>query len=73
MFYNDHGAPHFHVVYAEFKATFRIDQLSPESGRLPRRAENLVLEWAALHLGELRENWRRARDSESLQRIEGLV
>jgi len=73
MFYNDHGRAHFHVVYAEFEATFWIDRLVLRSGRLPRRAEQLVLEWAELHVDELKENWRRARNSEALARIEGLA
>jgi hypothetical protein len=27
MFWNDHGTPHFHAKYAEFKASIAIDKL----------------------------------------------
>ena len=38
MFFNDHVPPHFHVEYAEFKATVDILELTISSGKLPRRA-----------------------------------
>lgn len=72
MFYNDHEPPHFHVVYAEHRATVRIDPIEMLSGSLPRRATNLVSEWATMHQRELADNWRRARDHAALQRIEPL-
>jgi hypothetical protein len=49
MFFNDHAPPHFHVQYAEYKATVDIQLLSITSGELPRRAQELVLDWAELH------------------------
>jgi hypothetical protein len=49
MFFNDHAPPHFHVQYAEFKATVEIKTLTIASGDLPRRAQELVLDWAELH------------------------
>ena len=49
MFFNDHAPPHFHVQYAEFKATVDIQALTVSSGQLPRRAQELVLDWAELH------------------------
>ena len=57
MFWNDHAPPHFHVRYSGFKATVGIDSLSILTGKLPRTAHRLVLEWAAEHQTELRENW----------------
>ena len=38
MFFNDHVPPHFHVEYAEFKATVDILELTISSGKLPRKA-----------------------------------
>ncbi|MFM7008591.1 MAG: DUF4160 domain-containing protein [Betaproteobacteria bacterium] len=38
MFFNDHAPPHFHVEYAEFKATVNIITLEVSYGTLPRRA-----------------------------------
>jgi len=39
---------------------------------LPRRALALVLEWAALHRTELRDDWQRARNGATLKEIEPL-
>ncbi|CAN1517633.1 Protein of unknown function DUF4160 [Burkholderiaceae bacterium] len=49
MYFNDHEPAHFHVQYAEFKATVHIQSLTVATGELPRRAEELVLDWAELH------------------------
>jgi Domain of unknown function (DUF4160) len=65
MFYSEHGLPHFHAVYGEYRITVEI-----ESGRVrgdfPPRAQRLVLEWAALHKQELLDNWDRARERQPL-------
>jgi hypothetical protein len=58
MFFNDHAPAHFHVEYAEYKATVNIATLTIISGELPRRAQELVLDWAELHQQELIEDWR---------------
>ena len=58
MFWNDHAPPHFHVRYADFKATVGIQTLKILTGALPRTTERLVLEWATEHQDELMENWR---------------
>ena len=58
MYFNDHAPPHFHVEYAEFKATVDIHMLTISSGKLPRRAQMLVLDWAELHKTELLEDWK---------------
>ncbi len=57
MFFNDHAPPHFHAIYAEYEATIDIETLSISSGNLPRRALELVLDWAELHQNELVEDW----------------
>ena len=72
MYYDDHLPPHFHVRYAEHRAKVAIDTLELTDGDLPRRALALVLEWAALHRNELRDNWRRARDGLPLESIDPL-
>jgi hypothetical protein len=73
MFYNDHGPAHFHALYGEFQATIDIEKLAVSEGRLPRRALELVLDWAELHQTELGENWRRAREKSALHKIPPLV
>lgn len=58
MFFNDHAPPHFHAEYAGCKATVDIKELRILEGSLPRRAQQLVLDWAELHQEELLEDWR---------------
>jgi hypothetical protein len=72
MFYSDHEPAHFHAIYGEYEALIEIDTLAVFRGSLPRRALALVLEWAALHRNELRDDWRRARAREMLNEIEPL-
>jgi hypothetical protein len=61
MFFRDHAPPHFHVEYSGHKAEIGIDTLEVLAGTLPRRTLSLVLEWAALHRAELREDWELCR------------
>jgi hypothetical protein len=49
MFFDEHSPPHFHAQYGEFKATIGIRELGILTGSLPRRALELVLDWAELH------------------------
>jgi hypothetical protein len=57
MFWNEHAPPHFYATYAEYKATVDIKNLCIMEGSLPRRATQLVLDWAELHQTELLEDW----------------
>jgi hypothetical protein len=57
MFWNEHAPPHFHATYGEYKATVNIRELNVIEGSLPRRATQLVLDWAELHQTELLEDW----------------
>ena len=72
MYFNDHAPPHFHVEYAEFKATVAIQTLTIASGKLPRRAQMLVLDWAELHQAELLENWQLCMDKQQPRQIAPL-
>jgi hypothetical protein len=72
MYHREHGRPHFHAGYAEHRATIAIDTLEILAGSLPERALRLVREWGKLHRFELEVNWRRARDSQPLERIPPL-
>lgn len=62
MFYRDHSPPHFHVRYAEYKAVIDLKKLLLIEGELPRRALELVLDWAELHQIELMEDWMLCQD-----------
>jgi hypothetical protein len=72
MYYNDHQPPHFHAEYNDYVAEIHIDTFEVIEGKLPRRVLGLVLEWAAIHRDELRENWTRARAQEQILTIEPL-
>jgi hypothetical protein len=72
MYYNDHNPPHFHAIYGKAEAVFGIDPVAMLMGDLPGRAVSLVLEWAALHQGELNANWNRLRHAEAPDGIEPL-
>ena len=72
MFHSEHGPPHFHAAYGEFKAVFGVDPIEITSGSLPTWAERLVREWAELRRQELLANWRRARRLEALRTIKPL-
>jgi hypothetical protein len=72
MYFDDHRPPHFHAHAAARKAKVRIDNLEVIESRLTRKQLALVRTWAQLHQVELEENWRRARNSETLIQIEPL-
>lgn len=72
MYYDDHAPPHFHVYYGRDSAKFDIETLDTLAGNLPRRARALVLEWAAEHRAELRENWLLAENHQPLNEIDPL-
>ncbi len=57
MYWDEHAPPHFHAIYGDFKATIDIRSLAVSEGSLPRRASQLVLDWAELHQDELLEDW----------------
>ena len=71
MFYREHGPPHFHASYGEYNIVVSILD-GVVSGRFPRRALRLVLEWFELHKSELKENWELAQQRKPLNRIEPL-
>jgi hypothetical protein len=72
MYFNEHSPPHFHALYGGNEASFTIDTLEILEGALPRRVNALVLEWAALHRAELRNDWDKARQGMSLDPITPL-
>lgn len=72
MYYADHQPPHFHVRYGEQKALIAIDTLTLFRGHLSPRVFGMVMEWAAAHQDELKENWELARQQAPLRRIEPL-
>ena len=72
MFFDEHAPPHFHAEYGEFKASIDIRALEITGGQLPRRAQELVLDWAELHQKELMDNWELCRQHQEPKKIEPL-
>ena len=72
MFFSEHNPPHFHARYGKHKAAIRIDDFTLSEGTLPPRVLGLVVEWAAKHKEELIEDWERARNEQTLNKIEPL-
>jgi hypothetical protein len=71
LYYREHAPPHFHAEYAEFEITVEI-ATGVVTGRFPRRALNLVLEWYSLHKAELAEDWSLAQSKQPLKTIDPL-
>ena len=72
MYYNDHAPPHFHARYGDLEIRVNIENGEIMSGKFPRRAQNLVLEWLALHREELISDWCLAEERRLLKKIEPL-
>jgi len=72
MFFGDHAPPHFHAVYGEFHATIDIDRFCVIEGKLPRRALELVLDWAELHKPELLADWQLCSSNRQPRKIDPL-
>jgi len=71
MYHRDHHPAHFHAEYGEFEVTVEIES-GVVTGKFPRRALNLVLEWYTLHKDELVEDWRLAQQKLPLKPINPL-
>jgi len=69
MFFDDHAPPHFHAEYGEYCAIISIESLEIISGNLPNRSLALVLEWAASHRNDLREDWDLCRKKQQPKKI----
>jgi hypothetical protein len=72
LYYNDHVPAHFHIRYGDQKAIMAIDTLAVIEGELSPRVRGLVVEWAALHRDELREDWNLAVQRAPLKPIAPL-
>jgi hypothetical protein len=74
MYYSpgEHNPPHFHVYYAEYKATIDIRTCELISGNIPNKQSKLALAWAELHQEELMANWRLVMNGETPFKIQPL-
>ncbi len=49
----EHEPSHIHALYGEYVGEFNIKTLAMIQGDLPRRAQNMVIEWLKKHQDEL--------------------
>lgn len=62
MYFQDHVPPHFHAEYGGREALIAFNPtVQVHGGGLPRRQQQLVLDWAMRHKEELLDNWRLAQ------------
>lgn len=72
MFFDEHVPPHFHAEYGEYELVVGISPIKILKGKVPKRVQSMVLEWAALHQAELIEDWALCQTQQQPQRIEPL-
>ena len=53
----EHNPPHIHALYGDYNGVIDIQTLDMIEGDLPRKALNMVREWAADYQAELLEMW----------------
>jgi hypothetical protein len=71
MYLRDHAPAHFHAEYGEYEITVEIET-GVVTGKFPRRALIVVLEWYLLHKEELLNNWQSAMSKKPLSKIKPL-
>lgn len=71
MYHREHGVPHFHAAYGEYKISVEVAS-GIVHGTFPKRALRHVLEWNARHKAELSANWELARTGKPIQHIAPL-
>ena len=71
MNFSDHAPAHFHAWYNEYKVIVTISD-GIVKGEMPARALKMILEWLELHREELLNNWEKAQNGTSLDKIAPL-
>ena len=56
-FSKEHNPPHFHAIYGNYTASFRIDTLEMLEGDLPNTAVKFVKQWAKKYNIDIMEMW----------------
>lgn len=72
MFYDEHNPPHFHAEYSGKKAVFDFQGNVSKGNLKSRTATKLVRDWIDIHVSELEENWKLARNSQEINKIDPL-
>ncbi|MBP8002713.1 MAG: DUF4160 domain-containing protein [Chloroflexi bacterium] len=72
MNYKEHPPAHFHVRYQGQEVSVEI-QSGMVTGKMSRRALQMIFAWMELHQEELMDNWERAQNREPLRPIPPLM
>ncbi len=68
---NDHDPPHLHARYEDQEVTIEV-QSGMIKGQMSKRVLRLLFEWSEMHIEELMENWRLAKERKPLKKIAPL-
>jgi len=64
----EHEPSHIHALYGEYLGEYNIRTMEMIQGDLPRKAQELVVEWLSLHQQELQNMW----DSQQITKLPPL-
>lgn len=53
----EHDPSHIHAIYGEYVGIFDLNTMTMTEGDLPKKAQDLVLEWLSRYNNELLEMW----------------
>ncbi len=57
MYPNDHPPPHFHILFAEYRAVIDIQTMKLTRGDLPKTKLRAIMKWAKPRRAGLLEAW----------------
>lgn len=64
----EHEPSHIHALYGEYIGEFNVRTMEMIQGDLPKKAQELVREWLAIHQSELQRMW----DSQQIGKLPPL-
>ena len=64
----EHEPSHIHALYGEYIGEFNIKTMKMIEGDLPKKAQELVSEWLALHQNDLQAMW----DAQQIRKLQPL-
>ncbi len=64
----EHEPSHIHALYGEYIGEFNIKSMEMIQGDLPKKAQELVVEWLSSHQDALQEMW----DSQQIRKLPPL-
>ena len=71
MNWNDHNPPHFHAKYQDHEVLIDIES-GNITGKMPRRALEMIQEWRQDNIKNLLEDWNLAAEHKQLKDLSPL-